>query len=51
MLDILEYAGWVALTALCLNQLGGALNMDEWQFKLITQPPAQEFHLEEPPRE
>jgi len=50
MLDVLEYAGWVALTALCLNQLGGALKMDEWQFKL-TQPPAQEFHLEEPPRE
>jgi len=50
MLDVLEYAGWVALTALCLNQLGGALNMDSWQFKL-TQPPAQEFQLEEPPRE
>lgn len=46
MLDVFEYVGWAALTALCLNQLGGALKMDEWQMR-INQPPSQQFELED----
>lgn len=40
MINALEYLGWSALIAVCLNQLGGAAIIDTWRFQL-SQPPGQ----------
>jgi hypothetical protein len=46
MINALEYLGWSALIALCLNQLGAAAIIDNWQFRVNS--PSHQYNLEVP---